>query len=56
MVALLPGVVGFLLVDGAVWVTQRGGWPLIPFITLGWLFSEAVARLGSRHPGPVAAN
>jgi hypothetical protein len=55
LVALLPGVVGFLLVDGAVWVTQRGGWPLIPFITAGWLCSEAVARLARRHPAPVTA-
>lgn len=53
--ALLPGVVGFLLVDGAVWVTQRGGWPLIPFITAGWLCSEAVARVRSGQPAPVTA-
>jgi hypothetical protein len=42
LIALLPGVLGFLLADGAVWLTQRGGWPLIPFITAGWLCSEAV--------------
>jgi hypothetical protein len=55
LVALLPGVVGFLLVDGAVWVIQRGGWPLIPFITAGWLCSGVAARLARWHLASVTA-
>lgn len=53
--ALLPGVLGFLLAYGAVWLAQRGGWPLIPFITAGWLISTAVARIRSRVVGSVLA-
>lgn len=50
VIAVLPGLVGFALADAAVWVTQLGGWPLIPFITAGWLFSATVARLTNRQP------
>src|SRR5262249_21912357 len=53
LITHLPGV-GFLPVDGAVWATRRGGWPLIPLITAGWLCGEAVAPPGSRHPALVA--
>lgn len=55
LIALVPGVLGFLLVYGAVWLTQRGGWPLIPFITAGWLGSEALARVRSKHAGSLPA-
>jgi hypothetical protein len=52
LVALLPGIFGFLLVYAAVWLTQRGGWPLIPFISAGWLCSAAAARLWVQRAGP----
>jgi hypothetical protein len=55
LIAVLPGVLGFLLVYGAVWLTQRGGWPLIPFISAGWLCSEAVTRIKSQQAGQAAA-
>jgi hypothetical protein len=55
LIALLPGVVGFLLAYGAVWLTQRGSWPLIPFFTAGWLASEGVYRsLSWRAETPTA--
>jgi hypothetical protein len=54
LIALLPGVLGFLLADGAVWLTQRGGWPLIPFLTAGWLCSEAVWRVRRQATEPAA--
>jgi hypothetical protein len=54
LIALLPGVLGFLLVYGAVRLAQRGGWPLIPFITAGWLCSEALSRVRSRQAGQAA--
>jgi hypothetical protein len=50
LIALMPGVVGFALVRGAVWLTHRGGWPLIPFLTVGWLCSEGLYRFLRRHP------
>jgi hypothetical protein len=54
-IALLPGVLGFLLAYGAVWLTGLGGWPLIPFFTAGWLASEGVCRaLGQRAETPIA--
>jgi hypothetical protein len=52
--AFLPGVVGFLLAYGAVWLTGLGGWPLIPFFTAGWLASEGLHRSLSRRPGAPA--
>jgi hypothetical protein len=55
LIALLPGVLGFLLVYGMVALTQRGGWPLIPFITTGWLVSELVSRGRSRQVPPTVA-
>lgn len=55
LIALLPGVLGFLLAEGAVWLTQLGGWPLIPYFTAGWLASEGVYRSLSRRVGPPAA-
>jgi hypothetical protein len=56
LIALLPGVLGVLLVYGAVWLSQLGGWPLIPFITAGWLCSEAVGRVRSQQDRSAAAN
>jgi hypothetical protein len=44
LIALLPGVLGFLLAYGVVWLTQLGDWPLIPFFTVGWLGSEGIRR------------
>jgi hypothetical protein len=52
--ASLPGVLGFLLASGAVWVTQLGGWPLLPFLTAGWLCSEAASRVRSQPAQPAA--
>jgi hypothetical protein len=55
LVALLPGILGFLLADAAVWLTQLGDWPLIPFFTVGWLGSEGMHRsLSRRSPSPSA--
>ncbi len=54
-IALLPSVLGFLLAYGAVWLTQLGGWPLIPFFTAGWLASEGVRRSLSRRAGHPSA-
>ncbi len=55
LIALLPGVLGFLLAYGLVWLTQLGGWPLIPFIAAGWLASEGVHRSLSRRAGHPSA-
>jgi hypothetical protein len=49
LLAVLPGLVGFLLAYGALWLTKLGGWPLLPFFTAGWLCSEAVARLSGAY-------
>ena len=42
LVAVVPGIAGFLLGEAAVQATQLGGWPLLPFFTVGWLISLAV--------------
>ena len=55
LIALLPGVLGFLLAYGAVWLTQLGGWPLIPYFTAGWLASEGVYRSLSQRAVPPTA-
>jgi hypothetical protein len=55
LIALLPGVVGFLLAAGAVWLTQLGDWPLIPYFTAGWLISAGVSRSVSPRAGSPAA-
>jgi hypothetical protein len=49
LIALLPGVLGFLLTFGFIWV---GNLPLIPFITVGWLGSEGMHRFLNRHAQP----
>jgi len=49
LLAALPGLVGFLLAYGALWLTNLGSWPLIPFFTAGWLCSETVARLSGAY-------
>jgi hypothetical protein len=49
LIALLPGVLGFLLTYAFIWA---GNLPLIPFITVGWVGSEGVHRVLSRHAKP----
>jgi hypothetical protein len=44
LIALLPGVIGFLLIYGYVLVFGNGDLPLIPFITAGWIASEGVQQ------------
>lgn len=51
--AALPSVLGFALAYAAVWLTQLGGWPLLPFFTIGWLGIEVIARV--RGAGPKSA-
>jgi hypothetical protein len=55
LIAFMPGLLGFLLGDGAFWLTRLGGWPLLPFFTAGWLCSEATARVTSRRSGAAPA-
>lgn len=49
LIALLPGVLGFLLALG---FARVGGLPLIPFLTIGWLGSAGAHRLGIRVARP----
>ena len=54
-IALLPGVLGFLLADACILVTQLSILPGIPFITGGYVVTEAVYRSLSRHRAPPSA-
>jgi hypothetical protein len=56
LIAQLPGVLGFLLAYGAVGLTRLGGWPLIPFITAGWLCSEAAWRVRTQQARPAVVH
>jgi hypothetical protein len=49
LIALLPGVLGFLLADGIVLATGLGQLPGFPFFSAGYLGSEGVYRSVSRH-------
>jgi hypothetical protein len=49
LLALLPGVLGFLLADGVVLATGLGQLPGFPFFTVGYVASEGVSRSLSRH-------
>ena len=49
LLALLPGVVGFLLADAVVLVTGLLQLPGFPFFTLGYVASEGVYRIVSRY-------
>jgi hypothetical protein len=44
-VALLPGPVAMALAAAFVLASRRGGLALVPFLLLGWLLSEVLARL-----------
>jgi hypothetical protein len=56
LLALLPGVLGFLLADGVVLATGLGQLPGFPFFTVGYLASEGVYRsLSPRRTAPPAA-
>lgn len=54
VIALLPGVLGFLLADGIVLVTKLGTLPGIPFFTAGYLCTEALYRYVNRRRTPDA--
>jgi hypothetical protein len=49
LIALLPGILAFLLADGFVLVTRLGIVPGIPFFTAGYVCTEGVVRYVSRH-------
>ena len=48
LIALLPGVVGFLLADGVILATGLVQLPGFPFFTVGYLVSEGVYRYSTR--------
>lgn len=52
LIALLPGVLAFLLVDGFVLVTGLGIVPGIPFFTAGYVCTEGLYRYVSHHRAP----
>jgi hypothetical protein len=55
LIALLLGILRFLLADGVVWLKQLGDWPLIPSVAAGWLCSEGVHRsVSGRTESPSA--
>lgn len=49
LIAVLPGVLGFVLADGFVMVTRFGIVPGIPFFTAGYLCTEGLYRYVHRH-------
>ncbi len=54
LIALLPGVLGFLLADGLIAVTKLSILPGIPFFTAGYVLTEGVYRYMSRRAPPLA--
>jgi hypothetical protein len=54
LIALLPGVLGFLLADGLIAVTKLGILPGIPFFTAGYVLSEGVYRYMSHRVPPLS--
>jgi hypothetical protein len=54
LIALLPGVLGFLLADGLIAVTKLGILPGIPFFTAGYVLTEGLHRSMSRRVSPPA--
>lgn len=55
LIALLPGVLGVLLADGFILVTQLSLVPAIPFFTVGYVVTEGVYRSLNRHHAPPSA-
>jgi hypothetical protein len=51
IIAEIPGLACFAIADLFVAITSIWNLPLIPFLTIGWLISEALARLFSRARG-----
>jgi hypothetical protein len=49
LIALLPGVLGFLVADGLILVTGLGLLPGIPFFTAGYVVTEGIYRYTSRR-------
>ena len=49
LIALLPGVLGFLLANGLIAITKLGILPGIPFFTLGYVLTQGVYRYMSRR-------
>ena len=45
IIAEIPGVACFVIADLFIAITAIGNLPLIPFLTIGWLTSGALARL-----------
>jgi hypothetical protein len=54
LIALLPGVLGFLMADGLIAVTKLGILPGIPFFTIGYVLAEGIYRSMSRRVPPPA--
>jgi hypothetical protein len=54
LIALLPGVLGFLLADGLIAVTKLGILAGIPFFTVGYVLTEGIYRYMSRRVSPPA--
>jgi len=54
LIALLPGVLGFLLADGLIAVTKLGLLPGIPFFTVGYVLTEGLYRYLRRRAAPPA--
>ena len=47
--ALLPGPLAMVLAAVFILASRRGGLALVPFLLLGWLLSETLARLADRR-------
>jgi hypothetical protein len=56
LVALLPGVLAFLLADGLIAVTKLSIVPGIPFFTAGYVLTEGIYRSVSHHSEPTSAD
>jgi hypothetical protein len=56
LIAFLPGALGSLLAAGFLWVTKLGILPGIPFFTAGYVLTEGVYHVLSRHGGPAPAS
>lgn len=54
LIALLPGVLGFLLADGLIAITKLGILPGIPFFTLGYVLTQGLYRTMSCRMPPAA--
>jgi len=54
-IALLPGVIGYVLAVGVILLTELGILPGIPFFTAGYILTEGVYRSLHRHSMPPSA-